>query len=124
MPTTDSQTYNNGTHSPATNENEPLVSHEGEYETAPTRSVLDALKEISRKRIHCEVSDSVAIRPIVKTYVRTYSLNDVYDQDLDEEQHKKIRPEIPQNVTIEHIPSASDINAKRSREKTSPNTQT
>lgn len=122
MSTTDSQTYKNGSHTPA-NENEPLVSHEGEYETAPTRSVLDALKEISRKRIHCEVSDSVAIRPIVET-MYSYSLNDIFYQDLDEEQHKKIRPEIPQNVTIEHIPSASDINAKRSREKTSPNTQT
>lgn len=42
---------NGGAHT--SNENEPLVSH-GEEET-PTRSVLDALKEISRKRIHCDV---------------------------------------------------------------------
>lgn len=56
LPNNEQQTYNNGTHSPVANENEPLVSHEGEYETAPTRSVLDALKEISRKRIHCDVS--------------------------------------------------------------------
>lgn len=49
--------YTNGTHPNAhRNENEPLVSHAAEYETAPTRSVLDALKEISRKRIHCDVS--------------------------------------------------------------------
>ena len=36
-------------------ENEPLEPSNTDYET-PTRSVLDALKEISRKRIHCEVS--------------------------------------------------------------------
>lgn len=37
-------------------ENEPLAPHTSEYEISPTRSVLDALKEISRKRIHCDVS--------------------------------------------------------------------
>lgn len=75
IPTADAQSYKNGSHSPAANENEPLVSHEGEYETAPTRSVLDALKEISRKRIHCDVSDSVKVRPIVET---VYLLNDFF----------------------------------------------
>lgn len=45
--------YKNGAHT--ANENEPLVSH-GE-DDIPTRSVLDALKEISRKRIHCDVRD-------------------------------------------------------------------
>lgn len=38
-----------------TRENEPIVSTSSDYESNPTRSVLDALKEISRKRIHCDV---------------------------------------------------------------------
>lgn len=40
----------------ASRENVPLASHTNEYESSPTRSVLDELKEISRKRIHCDVS--------------------------------------------------------------------
>lgn len=35
---------------------EPIVSNESDYNAASARSSLDALKEISRKRIRCEVS--------------------------------------------------------------------
>lgn len=35
---------------------EPIVSNENDYNSASARSSLDALKEISRKRIRCEVS--------------------------------------------------------------------
>lgn len=35
---------------------EPIVSNENDYNGASARSSLDALKEISRKRIRCEVS--------------------------------------------------------------------
>lgn len=38
-------------------DNEPIVSAINDYDSNPTRSVLDALKEISRKRIHCDVSN-------------------------------------------------------------------
>lgn len=48
--------FTNGPHATAANENEPLVSHGAEYEAAPTSSALDALTEISRKRMHCDVS--------------------------------------------------------------------
>lgn len=55
---TEATTYQNAKSSRANvpNENEPLVTHDDEYEPAPTRSSLDALQEISRKRIHCDVS--------------------------------------------------------------------
>lgn len=35
---------------------EPIVPTTSDYDSAPIRSSLEALKEISRKRIHCDVS--------------------------------------------------------------------
>lgn len=52
----DALAFSNGPHATAANENEPLVSHGADYEAAPTSSALDALTEISRKRMHCDVS--------------------------------------------------------------------
>lgn len=59
---------------PATNghlvtprENEPLAPHTSEYEMSPTRSVLEALKEISRKRIHCDVSSILSAHKLFKS---------------------------------------------------------
>lgn len=46
-----------------THDNEPIASTSQEYDTNPTRSVLDALKEISRKRIHCDVSKNTLCGP-------------------------------------------------------------
>lgn len=40
---------------------EPIVPITGEYDAAPTRSSLEALKEISRKRIHCDVSIAIEL---------------------------------------------------------------
>lgn len=40
-------------------DDEPIVPTNGEYDANPTRSVLDALVEISRKRTHCDVSTGV-----------------------------------------------------------------
>lgn len=37
-------------------EDEPIVPTNNDYDSAPVQSSLDALKEISRKRIHCDVS--------------------------------------------------------------------
>lgn len=59
----DATTYQNAANTggrPANlpNENEPLVTHDDEYSSAPTRSSLDALHEISRKRIHCQDIDN------------------------------------------------------------------
>lgn len=41
---------------PTISPDEPIVLANNEYENTPTRSSLEALKEISRKRIHCDVS--------------------------------------------------------------------
>lgn len=47
----------------ACRENEPLApTAEYDSTSVPTRSVLDALKEISRKRIHCEVVDDEKVK--------------------------------------------------------------
>lgn len=49
--------------SQACRENEPLApTSEYDNTSVPTRSVLDALKEISRKRIHCEVVDDEQVK--------------------------------------------------------------
>lgn len=45
-----------------TPEDAPIVPNNYDYESNPTRSVLDALKEISRKRIHCDVSSISQLR--------------------------------------------------------------
>lgn len=41
---------------PAISRDEPIVLANNDYDNTPTRSSLEALKEISRKRIHCDVS--------------------------------------------------------------------
>lgn len=41
-------------------DDEPIVPTSGEYDATPTRSVLDELVEISRKRTHCDVSIAYA----------------------------------------------------------------
>lgn len=40
---------------PSSAQDEPIVPITNEYDSAPARSSLEALKEISRKRIHCDV---------------------------------------------------------------------
>lgn len=50
------KTLKRATPNPKERGDEPIVSTISEYDANPTRSVLDALKEISRKRIHCDVS--------------------------------------------------------------------
>lgn len=42
---------------PTISPDEPIVLANNDYDNTPTRSSLEALKEISRKRIHCDVSD-------------------------------------------------------------------
>lgn len=41
---------------PTISPDEPILLASNDYDNTPTRSSLEALKEISRKRIHCDVS--------------------------------------------------------------------
>lgn len=79
------------------NENEPLVNHDDDYEPAPTRSSLDALQEISRKRIHC--------------------------QDLDNDQSKKAKADAVPPNTVAPNEYSGGAALKRGRDQTSPSYQ-
>lgn len=96
-------------------ENEPLALHTNDYEISPTRSVLDALKEISRKRIHCDVSS--IDHPIYYLNLLNFVL---LFQELDGDTVKKQKSSCA--LVAENVPNASSTPniTKRGRDKTSP----
>lgn len=78
-----------------------------------TLAPLDALKEISRKRIHCDVSISL---PMIESFLMLFNAS---IQHIDGDQNKKQKPEAT-------VVTATAINAaaatKRQRDAISPNT--
>lgn len=116
----------NGTRATVPNENEPLVTHDDDYEPAPTRSSLDALQEISRKRIHCDVSivNNSCVMIVERHPIKSTRMS-VLRQDIDNDQTKKAKAELPPSNTIatSEYTAPSNTTMKRARDRTSPSYQ-
>lgn len=101
-------------------DDEPIVPTGGEYDTNPTRSVLDELVEISRKRTRCDVSTSTACSLNPQT---TYQ-NSIFSyrnspQDLDGEFMKKSKADRSPTTVRQPSPPPNHV-TKRGRDRTSP----
>lgn len=105
-------------------DDEPIVPTIGEYDANPTRSVLDALVEISRKRTHCDVS-IMSSRAMCTSSLANKLLNFSYSfiQDLDGDFLKKQKADKSPNANAQMIrqpsPPPNQV-VKRARDRTSP----
>lgn len=97
--------------------NEPIITPSHEFDNGLACSSLDALKEISRKRIHCDVSGARSSgRRLGQSLTQASSS---HSQELDGDLNKKPRPESGPSVDArDAIPSTS----KRARDRVSPTT--
>lgn len=96
-----------------TSHDEPIVPTTSDYDSAPIRSSLEALKEISRKRIHCDVSFFLFLSFIFIKLNYIYFLQEI-DGDTNKKQRADGLNEYDQN-------NAQVVNSsKRSRDRTSP----
>lgn len=98
--------------------NEPIITPSHEFDNGLACSSLDALKEISRKRIHCDVSGArCSGRRFGPSLTAAGSF---HSQELDGDFNKKPRPEGgPSGVDArDAVPSTS----KRTRDRVSPTT--
>lgn len=89
-----------------------LTNGDGDTLLAP----LDALKEISRKRIHCDVCRAKYV--LVMISLRTYSCFVI--QHIDGDPNKKQKPEVATAATTS---AATVVSTKRQRDTISPNTK-
>ena len=93
-------------------QDEPIVPTSNDYDNAPIRSSLEALKEISRKRIHCDVSS-----------ICTKSHNEKFhsielSQEIDGDTNKKQRSDALNDYDQNNAQAANS--SKRTRDRTSP----
>lgn len=105
----------------ASRDDEPIVPTSSEYDTNPTRSVLDELVEISRKRTHCDVSIATScIRHMPEGKWNNLSFS---QQDLDGDFLKKQKadksPPAGAQIIRQPSPPPNQV-VKRGRDRTSP----
>lgn len=106
-------------------DDEPIVPTSSEYDANPTRSSLDALVEISRKRTHYDVSivcqNTFDERKLICFLFSLFLF--LFSQDLDGDFMKKQRADKSPNASAQIIrqssPPPNQI-AKRGRDRTSP----
>lgn len=93
-------------------QDEPIVPTSNDYDNAPIRSSLEALKEISRKRIHCDVSFIC-----IKNHSGKFHSIEL-SQEIDGETDKKQRSDAQNDYDQNNSQAANS--SKRTRERTSP----
>lgn len=94
---------------------EPIVHTTNDYESASFRSSLEALKEISRKRIHCDVSFCFAFQK--NMHCGRFDCIDCL-QEIDGDTNKKQRGDAVNDYEQNNAQTMNS--SKRTRDRTSP----